>query len=401
MYSNSALMLVFFVVSLRIWFFYAHFVPFTNGQPVDQTVRIVSEPYYLGKQQRFALGFSDGKEVWVTTQKEVAYTYGSLVHVSGTVLVQPGSQDEFLSIRYPRLVQISNDTNYLLAAARAVRLHTRHLYENVLSPIHAALLAGIVLGVKIHLPAQTADAFRSAGVTHVIAASGMNVAIVIGACVSIFGKLAGRKWALVLSLGAVIFYGFLSGFEASILRASFMGGITLFAGMLGRQKTATYALFLTAAILLGIWPYLFTDIGFQLSLFATAGILFIKPFFQSFEHIPVIGDDFTTTLAAQLSTFPLLLFHFGEVNVLSLLVNILILWTVPFLMAIGAAAIIISSVFLPLAEIILFLAYPLLWYFMAVITWAQHIPVFLKSLPLPFYFAYYCFLCAVYVKKRV
>lgn len=127
------------------------------------------------------------------------------------------------------------------------------------------------------------------------------------------------------------------------------------AGILGRQKTGILTLFMSGYLLLLWQPNFLFDVGFQLSFMATCGIMFVKSLLdQLFIKLgkigEVSGETVTTTLAAQLGTLPILLSVFGQVDVLSIFVNALVLWTVPFLMIFGSLAAIGCLLFVPLGQ---------------------------------------------------
>ena len=114
--------------------------------------------------------------------------------------------------------------------------------------------------------------------------------------------------------------------------------------------------------MLFISPNLISDIGFQLSFTATLGLILI-PKIRAIGKIWVIGNDINTTIAAQIATLPILLINFGTYSIYSVLVNGLVLWTVPILMAIGWIGALVGLIFIPLGQLIIYLCYPLLIYF--------------------------------------
>ena len=212
------------------------------------------------------------------------------------------------------------------------------------------------------------DSLRNVGVVHVIAASGMNVTFVAGALIGILGQFLRRKIALTIAIFGIVFYAFLSGFEPSIVRAAIMSIIAFSAGLLGRDNFALTSVFITGGAMLFYAPRLLLDVGFQLSFLATLGILTIKPILDSgFGKLGILGrfgkDDLGTTIAAQVATLPILLSVFGSYGMLSVLVNALVLWTVPVLMVIGSIGLVVSFIFEPVGKLFLFATIPILYYF--------------------------------------
>lgn len=211
-----------------------------------------------------------------------------------------------------------------------------------------------------------------------------------------------RRLSLILAVFAAIFYSFLVGFEASILRATIMAIIAFTASFFGRQNFAVLALIATGFVMLLWSPAFLFDVGFQLSFLATLGILLLKPLFGAIYKFPFVGEDLVTTVSAQLATTPILLGTFGSIGLWSLLVNILVLWTVPILMLLGSMAVILGLVFAPLGKLLLFLCLPFLLLFEKVVTffggfsWSLAVDVF----PWQFSIGYYLILVAAVILKR-
>ena len=111
---------------------------------------------------------------------------------------------------------------------------------------------GIVFGAKEQFPTNFWNDIQATGVLHVIAASGMNVTFVSAALLYTLGLFFRRQTALVIGSLGIIFYVFLVGFQASILRASIMGLLAFGAGLLGRQQIAAIAIFISRYLLL-LW----------------------------------------------------------------------------------------------------------------------------------------------------
>ena len=126
--------------------------------------------------------------------------------------------------------------------------------------------------------------------------------------------------------------------------------------------------------MLMIQPQLIADIGFQLSVGATAGIILAKPILDVFLRVPqVLKDDLSTTLAAQVGTIPILLGAFGVFAPLSILINLFVLWTVPIIMMLGLLAALGGLIYPVLAVPFAYSAYPFLHYFIWIVNIAHTI----------------------------
>lgn len=237
----------------------------------------------------------------------------------------------------------------------------------------ASLLAGILLGVDTGLPADLQQAFKNTGTAHIIAISGFNIAIIAGLFVVLFSRLFGARRGPWLAIAGIALYTILVGAEAAVVRAAIMGGLGLFARQVGRRQTALNTLAFTAALMCAINPYTPWDVGFQLSFFATLGlILYAEPFHQWAVRVigrfalPEIAEKIAKpvseyilfTMAAQLTTIPIMAWHFGRISLVSFLANPFILPAQPLVMILGGLALLLSFVYLPLGHIFAWVAWP-------------------------------------------
>ncbi len=201
-----------------------------------------------------------------------------------------------------------------------------------------ALAAGMLWGGSEGLSRQTKEAYRRVGLLHIVAASGYNVTLVTGWILSACLIWLSRRWALGVTVAGIVIYMLLAGWQPSIIRAGIMAILAMTGLILGRERDAKWLLMLTGAAMLAWNPKLISDIGFQLSFAATFGIL---TFLNTSPGVrSVLLADLKTTLAAQAMTTPLILHHFGNLSVISPLVNAAVLWTVPLIMQITAAGLV-------------------------------------------------------------
>ena len=142
----------------------------------------------------------------------------------------------------------------------------------VLPEPEAGLAAGILIGLRDLVDRDLAAAFTTAGVSHVVAISGWNIAIVAAAVGACAGRLGRRRRSIVTVLAIVAYVAF-AGASASVIRAGLMAGVVLLARESGRAGQAATALGWTVALLLLADPGLVLDAGLQLSALATAGLI--------------------------------------------------------------------------------------------------------------------------------
>ncbi len=278
-----------------------------------------------------------------------------------------------------------------------IKSHIKSVYSRSLSAQDAGLLMGIVFGEKDLSKSETKK-YQVTGVLHVVAASGMNVSMLTSFLLVFLLLFLRRQQALIATFAAILFYTALADFQPSIVRAAIMGGFALGAGIMGRQNTSVVALFFAAFAMVFWDPTVITSVSFILSFAATLGIIILDPLFKFGVFKKEFFEDFRTTLAAQIATTPILLFFFGTYSPISVLVNFLVLWTVPPLMILGGVAAILSFIPILSAPFVL-LSLPLLSYFRAIIDlFAAHsIPLKLDSTPWTIIVGYYLVLLAVVI----
>ena len=228
-----------------------------------------------------------------------------------------------------------------LARLRAILL--RGLNAVVPEP-EAALAAGILLGVRAGIAPEVSDAFAAAGLTHVVAISGWNIAIVAalaGAMTRPLLRLPGGRWVAVGAACAMVAgYVMLTGASPSVVRAALMAAGLVLARLGGSRAHAIGALMAAALVMLLAAPPVLWDVGFQLSALATAGLIW---FAGGMEHLlrrwpGVIREPVALTLAAQLTTLPVILLNFERLSLVAPAANVVVVPLVPVVMLCAALA---------------------------------------------------------------
>lgn len=221
-------------------------------------------------------------------------------------------------------------------------------------PREAALARSFVLGDESGLDRRTVEDFRRAGLSHLLAVSGENVALLALLALPLLAA-AGLplRARLIWVLGLIAVYVPLAGAGPSIQRAGVMGGLSLLAVLSGRRASRLRALGLAAVVTLAIDPGVAADVGWQLSFAAVLGILFLaRPISRSLRSRlglrgrigRALADGIGLTTAANLATAPLVAFHFGELSTVGLLSNLLALPAVAPAMWLEMLAALVSQV---------------------------------------------------------
>ncbi|MFL5779974.1 MAG: ComEC/Rec2 family competence protein [Thermoleophilaceae bacterium] len=202
----------------------------------------------------------------------------------------------------------------------------------------AAVARGMVLGEDERIDPLLRDDFRRSGLAHVLAVSGQNVMLLCALAAPLLGGLGlGPRARVAALLVAIAVYVPLAGAGASLQRAGVMGAAGLIALAAGRPASRWYALLVAAAGTLLVNPRVGADPGWQLSFAAVAGILvLVRPLRRLLGGLPaILAEGIAVTVAATLTTAPLLAHHFGRISLVSLAANLVALPVVAPIMWLG------------------------------------------------------------------
>lgn len=365
------------ILLVRVVLFFQNERVYAPGDEFESQITLLSEP-----KLQFYSQIIRYQGIRIEAPLEPELHYGDTIFVSGLVeedsfTAASGEEVTLIVIKNPQ-IELIPTTNPFIRSTAFIRERVWEQFSRTIPKNEAGLLFGIVFGGTQGFNKELSDAFRNTGVFHVVAASGMNVTMVAGFLFAVTSKILKRQIAILISISGIFYYALLAGFEPSILRAAIMAGIAFSAGIVGRQNYAFLTLLLTAWIMIMINPRTAFDIGFLLSFSSTVGIIGFKSFLDSFQ-IAVktrgISDDITTTISAQIGSFPFMSLFFAQYSAISVFVNALVLWTIPILMILGALAS-FTAILIPFGTFIpLYVSLPLLWYFEKVVTFFSGIPL--------------------------
>jgi competence protein ComEC len=185
------------------------------------------------------------------------------------------------------------------------------------------LFLGFVLGDTRGQPVDITDDFRGAGLSHLLAVSGQNVAFVLALAAPALRRI-GRRARLPATLAVIAFFALLTRFEPSVLRASAMAALAVTASTLGRPASSVRLLALAVAGLVLVDPFLVHMVGFQLSAGACLGIVVLSPAIGRAVPGPrPLAEALAVTLGAQAGVAPVLIAVFGGIPVAGIPANVL------------------------------------------------------------------------------
>ena len=258
---------------------------------------------------------------------------GYQVQAAGTV--KPGYGNAVAELSYPQLVVRSSRQDWL------ERLRQRFFtgMKTALAEPMASFGLGLLVGIRALIPKDMQSKLALIGLSHLVAVSGYNLTIIVQAVDRSLGRF-GRGVALAASLWLIAGFLIVTGAGASIVRASLVSVLSLLAAFYGRRFHPITLILIAAGITAAYRPAYLTDLGWLLSFLAFFGILVLAPALEArLGHPkPVLVRLFIETLAAQITTLPLILFFFGQLSIVAPLTNLVILPLVPFAMAVSFTA---------------------------------------------------------------
>lgn len=226
----------------------------------------------------------------------------------------------------------------------------------------ASLARGMLLGDQKGLSEEVSQAFSRSGLSHIVAISGMNITMISSFLLLAFLALGmWRQRAFFLIIICLFAYSVLLGWPPSAVRAGVMSAVFMAAIFLGRTSGLAKSIVYTATLMLVANPRLLRDdIGFELSFLALLGMIYFYPpldrWLDQFK-LPRLGklrEYLVLTVAAQITTLPIMLLNFSQVSLIAPLANLLVLWLIPPLMVLLFFGLALATV-LPQFAIVIFL----------------------------------------------
>jgi len=210
---------------------------------------------------------------------------------------------------------------------------------------YAGFMQGLLIGDRQELQPQLYDRFSDVGLTHVLAISGLHVSVFTAGCFWLLRLMRlTRERAFTVCFILVPLYVMFTGASPSAIRAGLMGMLGLLAMRLGKWKDSLRYILIAALAMLAANPYYIYNVSFQLSFLVTVGLILLVPRLVGLMRaLPAaISGALAVTVAAQLFSFPIVIYYFHTLHLLSPLANLLL---VPL----------VSAIILPLGMISLLL----------------------------------------------
>lgn len=289
--------------------------------------------------------------------------------------------------------------NFLVQAGLSVRNRIVHVIQKSLPRQQAGLLNGMLIGYREGLSEEVQEAFSNAGLTHIMAVSGANIAFLI-LPLSFLLKLLHIKKSIanIMIIAFLAMFVFITGFEPSVLRAVLMADVLLAAAILYREPDVYAALAVSCLILLIASPGMLFNIGFQLSYGATLGIVMLYKNIGNLircRFIPEkVSEVLSATLAAQFGVLPLTLVHFNKLSLISVISNIFAAPLLELITIIGTLMAVLGQFSLGLSRLVGYLNNVFLSALLYITKWSSSVPfASVRTVTPPIFIAVLFYIC--------
>ncbi|MBT4936741.1 DUF4131 domain-containing protein [Candidatus Peregrinibacteria bacterium] len=351
----------FFLSALRMESFHSseflHTVSHYQNQYVDLEGQIVEEVDKRDSFYQYVVelseisGLKTSGRILIKTASYPEYKYGDILSLQGKIKIPKDSDDfaykNYLSryeiygiMSYPKIDHLGYEPpSEILAWLFTQKLKFLDRINQIYPEPQASFLSGLLIGARKGMNEEITKEFQITGLAHIVAVSGSNITMLLALILTIFIFLP-RFLAFALSLITIIAFTIFVGMSSAVIRAAIMGVIGLVAVHTGRSKAPLMALLLTVFIMCFYQPkILFYDVGFQLSVSAIIGVIWLVPLLPNFfkklpEHFGV-REAVALTISAQITTLPVSVFHFHAFSLIAPIANLFVVPLIPFAMLFG------------------------------------------------------------------
>ncbi|HKX72493.1 MAG TPA: ComEC/Rec2 family competence protein [Candidatus Saccharimonadales bacterium] len=338
---------------------YANYI----DQKVTITGTVIDDAGYGDKGQRDMRlrdvqfdGRSPPGVVRVTSHTMSQPRRGDVVQATGKLREGFGNYQGAIYFGELRIVSVNQNP------AEALRRQFAAGVYSVMPDLQASLGLGVLMGIKTQLSDELDSQLKTLALTHIVVASGYNLTVLMRLARRLFEKRS-KFQTLVVGSSLMSAFVVVTGFSPSMTRAALVSGLSLLAWYFGRRVHPVVLLLFVAALTAGINPlYVWGDLGWWLSFLAFAGVLLVAPLLEhrlfGEKRPKLVGQLVIETSAAQITTLPLTLAIFGNLSILGLPANVLIVPLIPLAMLFTLVGGVAAAIIGPLGA---YVAVPAVW----------------------------------------
>ncbi len=344
---------------------------------VTITGKVSSYPRYDGEKSSFVLRVDSNipyqQKLQVFCYFNAGVRRGDEVRLEGSLKppARPGNPGEFdyaARLAYDRIyyilfvqkadnVEIISPYKGLKKWFSSYRLQGEKIIYGTLPQEEAEILLGMLLGKKEAVEAEQYRDFQKIGIVHIFAVSGLHVGFLLllsAWLTSLFDS--SRKIKFCFSLCLLFIYGSIVGWPVSVMRASLMAALGLFAYYMGRENSLLNSLGIAGTVILLLNPCDLFKISFQLSFLATWGLIYLFPLLkEKLGYKTTLWDLVLIPFCTQIAVIPLIAFYFNLFTPVAVISNIAIAYVAGVAVILGFLGLLVIGVFPVFAS---FLFYP-------------------------------------------
>ena len=375
------------------------------GQKAALSGEIIDEPSVGVSNQKFTVETQNGKNkmgILVLANLDGDYRYGDQVKLEGVLkkpenfITDQGKEFDYVNylrkdgilytIGYPKIEILSrgngNFIKSLLFSAKEKFLDKINLS---IRESESLLMNGLILGEKSSFDQSLKQSFVNTGTIHIVALSGYNVTIVAEWIMKILASFP-KNIGIIAGIFSILLFVIMTGGSSTAVRAGIMAVLALTARLIGRNYDVTRALILAGVFMILINPFILVfDVSFQLSFIATVAVIFFAPKIEKYFLwvTPRLGlrDVVSVTSAAYIFVMPFILYEMGNLSLVALPANILILPFIPLTMILGFLTGFSGVIWYIFSVPFGYVSYLFLHYELAVINYFSNVPFASLSIP--------------------
>ena len=368
------------------------------GQKASFSGEIIDEPSIGENNQKLTIETQINKEktkILVTVDLSDDFKYGDEVNFSGKLekpenfITDQGKDFDYINylrkdgilymMSYPKIEILSRGKgNFIKSALFFIKEKFLEKMNFAIQSPESLLMGGLILGEKSAFDQSLRQSFVNTGTIHIVALSGYNVTIVAEWFMKLFAFLP-KNLGIGMGILAILFFIIMTGGSSTAIRAGIMATLALIARATGRNYDVARALILAGVFMVLFNPFVLVyDVSFQLSFIATIAVIFLAPRVEKyFLWVPdyfKLRDIVSVTFAAYIFVLPFILYKMGNLSLVALPANILILPFIPFTMFLGFFTGFLGLIWYVLAVPVGYISYLFLHYELLVVSFFSNLP---------------------------
>jgi competence protein ComEC len=378
------------------------------GDRVSFVGKIIDEPNIKENNQQLTVEVKDSDdiaEILLSTGLDTDYKYGDQINFSGVLkkpenfMTDTGKEFDYVNylrkdgilyvMSYPKIEIISSGNgNFLKSILFSAKEKFLEKMNLVISVPESLLMGGLILGEKSSFSQALRQSFVNTGTIHIVALSGYNVTIVAEWIMKLFSQISfiSLNFSIGIGIFAILLFIIMTGASSTAIRAGVMAVLALVARATGRNYDVARALVLAGVFMVLLNPFLLVfDVSFQLSFIATIAVIFLAPKIEKYflwapERFE-LRDIISVTTAAYIFVAPFILYKMGNLSLVALPANILILPFIPFTMMLGFITGFVGLIWYVFAIPFGYISYLFLHYELSVVSFFSNLPFASFSFP--------------------